>query len=191
MVNYNIADLISRINNNFIANKSLVYIPKTKDNYQILTQLTKLGIINIIGDVKIKDNKKQEFIQIKLYPFCINSSTTVLYSLREKQLNFITPFNYIRETHLENLNLKKLDIKNISFYSPLNDSLQNIKSKKFLKLISKPGKRVYISYKNIKDFNHGHKLYLLRTSKGIISSQTAIKYKIGGELLLKISYSFN
>jgi small subunit ribosomal protein S8 len=58
--------------------------------------------------------------------------------------------------------------------------------KPFLQLISKPGKRIYIGYKNLKDFNNGYKLYILRTSKGIISSQTAIKYKIGGELLMKV-----
>ena len=66
---------------------------------------------------------------------------------------------------------------------------QPIKSEKpFLTLISKPGRRIYIGYKELKDFNNGFKLYILRTSKGIISSQTAFKHKIGGELLFKISF---
>jgi hypothetical protein len=59
--------------------------------------------------------------------------------------------------------------------------------KKSLTLVSKPGKRIYISYKDLCNFNNGFKTYLLRTSKGIITSQTALKKKIGGELLIKLS----
>jgi small subunit ribosomal protein S8 len=55
-------------------------------------------------------------------------------------------------------------------------------------LISKPGRRIYISYKDLNSFNFGFQLFLLRTSQGIITSQTALKNKIGGELLLKISF---
>ncbi len=127
MVNYNIADLITRINNSISKNKSIVIVPFTKDNYQILTFLTKLGILTILQD--------------KQY-----------------------------------LNLLVAEIR--------KDST----TRHWFKLISKPGRRVYLKYKDLKDFNKGHKVYLLRTSQGILSSQTAIQLKIGGELLMKISH---
>jgi small subunit ribosomal protein S8 len=129
MTNYNIADLITRINGN-IHLKNNINIPYTKDIYQILTLLTKLGLLKI---------------------------------------------NYV-----DTLKINNLAFINITFIN-----LAELKTNK-LSLISKPGKRIYTSYKSLKDFNHGHKLYILRTSKGIISSQTALKLKLGGELLIKL-----
>jgi ribosomal protein S8 len=45
MINYNIGDLVTRINNSFKAGKGELMVPFSKENYQILTQLTKLGVI--------------------------------------------------------------------------------------------------------------------------------------------------
>lgn len=50
-----------------------------------------------------------------------------------------------------------------------------------IKLISKPGKRIYTSYKDLVGAT-----YIVRTSQGVISSQTALKLKLGGELLAKL-----
>jgi small subunit ribosomal protein S8 len=69
---------------------------------------------------------------------------------------------------------------------PRKATLISQKPKNKLTLVSKPGKRIYVGYRDLKDFNHGFKTYILRTSKGIITSQTAIKLKIGGELLIKV-----
>lgn len=135
MVNYNIADLVSRINNSKKANKSsFIKIPLTKDNYQIITQLENLGIVQLLIDNKNK--------------FTLNN------------------------------NIKKNILINILYDNKLK-----------LNLVSKPGKRIYFRCKDFKDFNHGHKQYLVRTSKGIISTQTAIRENLGGEVLLKITYS--
>jgi hypothetical protein len=57
-----------------------------------------------------------------------------------------------------------------------------------LEIISKPGKRVYTNYKEIVEkLGNGYNTYIIRTSEGIVSSQTAIRRRIGGELLIKVS----
>jgi ribosomal protein S8 len=98
-----------------------------------------------------------------------------------------TPFlsNYKnQETYAINSLLIKLGIISSHKENILNKPNQ----KKYnIVRISKQGKRKYISYKELNDFNHGFKLYILRTSKGIITSQTALKNQLGGELLFAIS----
>ncbi len=56
-----------------------------------------------------------------------------------------------------------------------------------LELISKPSKRRYIKAKNIRTLNRGMGFYILRTSQGIMSSNTASTLNLGGEILLKIA----
>lgn len=52
-----------------------------------------------------------------------------------------------------------------------------------LKVYSKPGMRLYISYKNLKPVLSGFGYSVLSTSKGIMTDKEAKKAKLGGELL--------
>jgi len=59
-----------------------------------------------------------------------------------------------------------------------------------IKLISKPSRRIYRSYKELSAsrpsfLKGGYRTLILRTSKGIIDSTTALKFCLGGELLAK------
>ena len=54
-----------------------------------------------------------------------------------------------------------------------------------LKLISKPGVRIYMGVPEI-DKKKGPSIYLITTPKGIISSRQAVKAGIGGEVLAEI-----
>lgn len=210
MVNYYIADLISRINNSVQLNKNLTYIPYTKDNYQILIQLNKLGLIQIHNIFSL-DGGVSKFSPI---PQCDLSNF-----LDYKKLKNIKKFHkYIIISFNKHSSFFPLSSNNMADISQsgkgevakaalrrdkTNDNSQQAAIKQYnkdllsliesqfkfkLSLISKPGRRIYIKYKNLKDFNKGFKLYLIRTSQGIITSQTAIKNKLGGELLLKVSY---
>lgn len=166
MINYNIGDLVTRINNSLKAGKGELMVPFSKENYQVLTQLTKLGVI-----VSCTTNNTQ-----------LNPFQTIKVVLKEKNLNPEQPFQ--EKGNLETL--KNLWFsENIQTHSPAVKNVLN--QKKSLTLVSKPGKRIYISYKDLCNFNNGFKTYLLRTSKGIITSQTALKKKLGGELLIKLS----
>jgi len=55
-----------------------------------------------------------------------------------------------------------------------------------LKRISKPGRRVYKGYKEVKNFKNGYGTIILSTNKGVISNDMAYRLKVGGELLCSI-----
>lgn len=52
-----------------------------------------------------------------------------------------------------------------------------------IKIFSKPGMRLYVSYKNLKPVLSGFGYSVLSTSKGIMTDKEAKKAKLGGELL--------
>ena len=54
-----------------------------------------------------------------------------------------------------------------------------------VKLISKPGRRVYVTVKEI-DAKKGPSIFLVSTHKGIISSLQAVKLGVGGEMIAEI-----
>lgn len=54
-----------------------------------------------------------------------------------------------------------------------------------LKLISKPGLRIYASVDELKKLK-GPKVYILSTPKGIMNSRQAMKEKVGGEVIAEI-----
>lgn len=55
-----------------------------------------------------------------------------------------------------------------------------------LKRISKPGRRMYVSFDKLPRIMGGIGIAVLSTSKGIIDDETARKYKTGGEILCYI-----
>ena len=55
-----------------------------------------------------------------------------------------------------------------------------------VKFISKPSRRFYIGYKEIKPVKGGYGLLIMSTPKGILTGQEAKKKKVGGEALFEI-----
>lgn len=55
-----------------------------------------------------------------------------------------------------------------------------------LKRVSRPGRRVYYNYKEIKPVLHGHGMAVFSTPKGLMTDSKAKELKIGGEFLLSI-----
>jgi len=56
-----------------------------------------------------------------------------------------------------------------------------------LQRVSKPSRRFYSSYKNLKGFLNGMGIYILSTSsKGIVSDKVARKLKLGGEVICRV-----
>ena len=72
--------------------------------------------------------------------------------------------------------IKKNIIINLS-YEEGNPAITDVK------IFSKPGMRLYISYKNLKPVLSGFGYSVLSTSKGIMTDREAKKAKLGGELL--------
>jgi small subunit ribosomal protein S8 len=88
---------------------------------------------------------------------------------------------------------KLLDLKFIDGYSVEGEVKKNIlinlkyeegkPAIEDVKIFSKPGMRLYISYKNLKPVLSGFGYSVLSTSKGIMTDREAKKAKLGGELL--------
>ncbi|PJC65362.1 MAG: 30S ribosomal protein S8 [Candidatus Colwellbacteria bacterium CG_4_9_14_0_2_um_filter_50_12] len=55
-----------------------------------------------------------------------------------------------------------------------------------IKLISKPSRRVYAGYRDIKRSRQGYGRYILSTPQGIKSDSEVRREKIGGEMLFEI-----
>lgn len=55
-----------------------------------------------------------------------------------------------------------------------------------MRFISKPSRRVYIGYRDLKKSRQGYGKYILSTPKGIMSGYEARSQKVGGELLFEI-----
>jgi small subunit ribosomal protein S8 len=55
-----------------------------------------------------------------------------------------------------------------------------------LKLISKPGQRVYSSWREIKKVKGGWGIAIISTSKGLMTDKEARKNKIGGEIICEV-----
>jgi small subunit ribosomal protein S8 len=55
-----------------------------------------------------------------------------------------------------------------------------------IKRLSKPGQRMYTSYKNLPKIIGGEGYNILSTSNGVLSNVEAIKNKAGGELLFQV-----
>ena len=54
-----------------------------------------------------------------------------------------------------------------------------------LKIVSKPGLRVYIEVRDLEK-RRKPSIYLISTSKGILSSREAIKQRVGGEIIAEV-----
>ena len=55
-----------------------------------------------------------------------------------------------------------------------------------LKFISKPSRRIYVGYKDIKKSHDGYGYFIFSTPKGILTNIEARKDKVGGEILFEI-----
>ncbi|MBI3046616.1 MAG: 30S ribosomal protein S8 [Candidatus Harrisonbacteria bacterium] len=55
-----------------------------------------------------------------------------------------------------------------------------------IKLLSKPSRKLFAGYKDIKPVRQGYGLLVLSTPKGIMDGKNAKKEKVGGQLLFEI-----
>ncbi|MDP4010702.1 MAG: 30S ribosomal protein S8 [Candidatus Roizmanbacteria bacterium] len=103
-----------------------------------------------------------------------------------------TPYSKYRESVL----VKLKELKYIEDFQVSGDVLKNIHidlryiegvpAMTDVKLFSKPGKRMYTPYKDIKRVKGGMGHAILSSSKGILTDRQAKKASVGGELLFHI-----
>jgi small subunit ribosomal protein S8 len=85
---------------------------------------------------------------------------------------------YIEKVDVEGEKLKKISIT--LSYKDGQPALTDVK------IHSKPGTRMYSTYRSLKPVMGGYGHSFLTTSKGIMTEKESIKAKLGGELLFSI-----
>ncbi len=109
-----------------------------------------------------------------------------------KKETVISPYSKFRENVLKKL----LELKFIKNYQVKGDKIKEITIELSykdgvpaltdVKIYSKPGRRYYVSYRQLKPVLGGYGASILSTSKGILTNKEAYKLKVGGELLFNI-----
>ena len=87
--------------------------------------------------------------------------------------------NYLTDVKIESA--KPRDMLVITINKPGENATINE-----IKRISKPGRRVYVGAGEIPRVKNGRGIVLLSTNKGVLTGQSAIKERLGGELLREV-----
>ena len=94
-------------------------------------------------------------------------------------LEIMKKTNYIENTEIIEKDNKKFISVNLKYINK-KPGIEKIKR------VSKPGLRIYSSYKNIPKPLQGMGTVIISTNKGIISGDDARKKKIGGEIICEM-----
>ena len=107
-----------------------------------------------------------------------------------KHNKVLVPYSKLKESILEVLKnknfIESVDIIKEGKFENLEIAFKSDRKKIIINKISKPGHRIYRSYKDIKRVKSGLGIYVVSTSKGIMAGYEAYKNKIGGEILLEV-----
>ncbi len=124
----------------------------------------------VINSVNINKAKKSFYLNIKY-------SSKIF-----KILKFLKFYNFIHDFKINKKKIKPTCRVYLYSYKTKNTLF-------LFKLLSKPSKKVFVSYKSLRLLNKksGSSVFLISTSKGIISITTALKNKISGFLVGFIS----
>ncbi|OGK09885.1 30S ribosomal protein S8 [Candidatus Roizmanbacteria bacterium RIFCSPHIGHO2_01_FULL_35_10] len=115
-------------------------------------------------------------IRIKNAYMTRNENVEVLFSrFNEEVLKKLLQLGYIKK-----FETKERKIMVDLAYKDKNPALTQVQ------LYSKPGRRYYVTYKNLKSIMGGLGCSLISTSKGVLSNKEARDQKVGGELLFSI-----
>ncbi|MCX7955727.1 MAG: 30S ribosomal protein S8 [Patescibacteria group bacterium] len=98
---------------------------------------------------------------------------------KEELIKKLKELKYIKDYSIEEKNKIKIIIIKLN-YIENNPVLTDVK------IFSKPGRRYYVSYKDLKPVMNGYGYSIISTSKGIMTDKEAKIKKIGGELLFNI-----
>jgi len=78
---------------------------------------------------------------------------------------------------------ERVGVKNVKIFLKYIGGNSSIRE---ISLVSKPGRRIYGGYRNIKPYIDGLGVKIISTSKGIFTDHQAKELKIGGEVLINI-----
>lgn len=99
------------------------------------------------------------------------------------------PYSKIKENILKILQEKKFIAKyEVSEEGPFPELSVTLDEKRDITLqrMSKPGQRLYVKKAELKPLRSGLGIRIISTSKGLMTSEEAIKQNLGGEILCEI-----
>ena len=108
-------------------------------------------------------------------------TTTLIYSkLMANILDVLKEKGYIESYKVEDKDNKQ-SIVVVLKYDENGNSVINEVTK-----LSKPGRRVYKGYAELRSFKNGYGTIIASTNKGVIANDEAYKNKVGGEVICSI-----
>ncbi len=99
---------------------------------------------------------------------------------REAVLEKLKSLGYIKDFRVKEVRPKVKQIEIELLYKKKGVAMQDVK------IYSKPGRRWYVSYREITPVKGGKGHAIISTSKGVLTNIEAKKKKVGGELLFEI-----
>jgi len=120
--------------------------------------------------------------------------TRIKNGLRVKKKKIIAPYSKVKLAILKILlekklindfkikdeGMKKFFIINLKYDEDGEPFIED------LKRVSKPGRRVYAGYKDLKPLRSGFAFRIVSTSRGIMTDEEARKRKLGGEIICEV-----
>jgi small subunit ribosomal protein S8 len=97
---------------------------------------------------------------------------------KEEILKKLLTLKFIKKYQVDGDKIKKITI--YLLYEKGQSALTDIK------IYSKPGRRLYVSYKDLKSVLSGYGYSILSTPQGILTNKEAKVKKVGGELLFSL-----
>lgn len=107
-----------------------------------------------------------------------NSRIVAAVAVILKNEGFIEDFSVMEVAKSKVTSISTLHVK--LRYTDLGGALREVKR------VSKPGRRVYVSVKDLKSCYNGFGVYILSTVKGVMADHMARSCNVGGELLCRV-----
>lgn len=122
------------------------------------------------------DHISNLFISLKNAAQVSKSETELPYSgLSAKILEVLK-----NQGKIENFKVEGKRIKVFLAYKDKKPKMESVQK------ISRPGRKIYRSYQNFKDFKSGRGFLIVSTSSGVMTDMEARARKLGGEIIAKI-----
>jgi small subunit ribosomal protein S8 len=108
-------------------------------------------------------------------------TTTLLYSkLMTNVLDVLKNKGYIESYKVEDKDNKQSIVVRLKYDENGNSVINEVTR------LSKPGRRVYKGYEELKSYKNGYGTIVVSTNKGVLANDEAYKQKVGGEVICSI-----
>ena len=108
-------------------------------------------------------------------------TTTLLYSkLMTNVLDVLKSKGYIDSYKVEEKDNKQSIVVRLKYDENGNPVINEVTR------LSKPGRRVYKGYQELKSYKNGYGTIVVSTNKGVLANDEAYKQKVGGEVICSI-----